>query len=30
MADRLPRGGLVPAAADMVAVATALAGCGCR
>ena len=30
MTDRLPRSGVVPAAADVVAVATALAGCGCR
>lgn len=30
MADRLPGSGMVPAAADLVAMATALAGCGCR
>lgn len=30
MADRLPGTGVVPAAADMLSLATALAGCGCR
>jgi D-alanyl-D-alanine carboxypeptidase/D-alanyl-D-alanine-endopeptidase (penicillin-binding protein 4) len=30
MADRLPAKGLIPAAAQVVAMASALAGCGCR